>query len=86
MHKNPSGADAVKRGKDECRLVITIELQFTQKGMKDAPNYDKTAIGLVRQTLSQVVTKEEIEETIKAYNDFAKDNLQITDMKFEAAP
>jgi hypothetical protein len=71
--------------KDTCRLVVTMELKFTEQAMNDAPAHRRHAIDILRDLLDEVLTPEFRQEFIYGFQGVS-DLFTVENVKFEAGP
>lgn len=87
---NPSGQSVVKRAKNECRLVVTFEIEFSDEAMQKAPAHHRQGVDIMRDMLTE--NKDlSAEVWLEAFKkDLAvaglSDLVAITDIKLEASP
>lgn len=89
MGQSNAPGETIHRGKNGCRLVVTVELEFPDSVLKDAaPAWDKSALSLVRQMLDQgnlrILILEKMHQNVAAIT--RTDLVKVKDITVEAAP
>lgn len=75
--------------RNTARMVVTLYLNFSDQALlEQAPQWDKTAVGLLRKLLEQnkdvIPNPNELNKSLKNYN--LEDILSVNSVYVEAAP
>ena len=87
MSQSNAPGETVVRKKNQVRLIITAEIEFSDNVLNElAPAWDKTALSVMRKLLDDGLRMELISMFINNYHNFVnKELIKVNDISIEAA-